>query len=1614
MGTTNSTSDEWIELKNISGSQIDLTDWQLLDKNQDIKIIFPKGAKLLSNGYFLLERTDDETVPGKIADLIYTGGLSNTNEALYLFDGNCQLQNEALTNPSWSAGDNSSKRTMERKSDFGWQTSANPGGTPKSGNSSGYVETPIYTGGAVNTSFSSSPPSYSKILISEVKISPITERFIELYNSNNSAVNLTNWYIQRKTQTGSNFISSVSKTYFNGKTINAYGYFLISRSALNEADIVLNDLTLIESNAIQLKNPDGEIVDKVGWGQSQDFETSPAQNPQLGQTIGRKWVEGAGYQDADNNSSDFEIQLSTPKAKNKTFSDIIPPETTIDSKSPSLTNQTQAVFAFSSDEADSAFECKLDEENWQACFSSQQYSNLLDGLRIFQVRAKDISQNIDSTPAQYQWQIDTTTPQTEILTHPPFLTNQNQASFIFFSDEVNSIFECEINGSEWENCQSPKTFTDLPDGQYNFSVRAKDPASNIDSSPAQYTWTIDTVIINPFLSLTDLDGNSFLYTNGRKVKAAISHDEEAVKWLLSESETAAENPDSLWQSERPLEFILSEGDGPKTVYLWTKDESENISLGISAQIILDTTPPLIQFNPLAQIQISTGFNISWSGSDAISGILEYHLKLREESETGSESWQTILGQNYQISGLNGKTYYFKIRAEDNTGNLSEWSSEISTKIEQPILKISPTSLEFEAIEFGENPADQTLTIENIGFGNLNWETILPEVEWLNVNLISGQAPSSVSVSVNISGLEAGAFQATIEVSSNGGSEEIEAVLNLQEDTVPPAPPQILSPQNNQIFNVADITLTGATEPNALILISSSEIKTDEEGSWELEIKLQEGQNLIKAVAQDEAGNKSQPAILNLLLDTQPPIIAMDDLPEHEPSLSFIVSWSGEDILSGIDGFQLRYSEDEEDWTYWPSENEYTIAAQYNFTGEDGKTYYFQVKARDKAGNESEEWAETFTKISLPFPQLSVVINEIAWMGTKANATDEWIELYNNTDQDIDLEGWILRTTDGTPEIELAGVIQTQNLFLLERTNDNTISGITADLIYSGALGNDGEKLELLDSYGNIIDSVDYSSGWIIGDNDTKQTMERINSNESGSSPSNWASNNLITRNGLDAGNPASKINGTPKAKNSVSTSPTTILSLPFNEFSEITLTYLGSPYIISSTISVLLGKTLNIEPGVALKFVASNSPGDGSSLQISGVLKAIGQETKPITFTRFEQSSGINWPGIYFSSTSQNSILDWVIIEKARSWDTDHFVIKADQSSISLQNLTVANNFNRWGIILNNSSSTIDSSSFSGFNDSSQGTDPTAIYVKQGNPAIKNSIFKENTYGIRIEQGASPVIEGNDFRENGKPIYASSSYPSLTGNQFLDNDVNGILITGNLSQNTIWKAGITYIINDQLTVAAGKTLTIEPGIIIKFKYNADPYARGKFIVSGQVFAQGTSSQPIVFTSSRDVAADFSQDTLGAQGPAYSGDWSYIQINSSSQGSVFDNIIVRYGGVAFDFMQEKGAFRILGANVQVKNSLFDNNRVAGIYLSNAQSSLLQELTMRNHTATYGNTNKPSTAIWINGSLPTLDNLQITGNSYGVYWPNGACQDLTNNTTLVFSNNTTDTECQNKGW
>lgn len=122
----------------------------------------------------------------------------------------------------------------------------------------------------------------------------------------------------------------------------------------------------------------------------------------------------------------------------------------------------------------------------------------------------------------------------------------------------------------------------------------------------------------------------------------------------------------------------------------------------------------------------------------------------------------------------------------------------------------------------------------------------------------------------------------------------------------------------------------------------------------------------------------------------------------------------------------------------------------------------------------------------------VVINEIAWMGTENSANDEWIELYNSSETETNLDGWLLKSADDTPKINLQGKIPGKGFFLLERTDDQTVPEITADLIYVGALNNNGEKLRLIDSQGGLIDEIDCSIGWLSGDNASKQTMERKN------------------------------------------------------------------------------------------------------------------------------------------------------------------------------------------------------------------------------------------------------------------------------------------------------------------------------------------------------------------------------------------------------------------------------------------------------------------------------------------------------------------------------------------
>jgi CSLREA domain-containing protein len=65
-----------------------------------------------------------------------------------------------------------------------------------------------------------------------------------------------------------------------------------------------------------------------------------------------------------------------------------------------------AQLKFSSNEAGSTFQCKLDGKSFKACRSPKTYSNLKPGKHVFAVRAIDPAGNVDPSPAKKKFTID--------------------------------------------------------------------------------------------------------------------------------------------------------------------------------------------------------------------------------------------------------------------------------------------------------------------------------------------------------------------------------------------------------------------------------------------------------------------------------------------------------------------------------------------------------------------------------------------------------------------------------------------------------------------------------------------------------------------------------------------------------------------------------------------------------------------------------------------------------------------------------------------------------------------------------------------------------------------------------------------------------------------------------------------------------------------------------------------------------------------------------------------------------------------------------------------------------------------------------------------------------
>jgi hypothetical protein len=186
--------------------------------------------------------------------------------------------------------------------------------------------------------------------------------------------------------------------------------------------------------------------------------------------------------------------------------DITPPETFINSKPPDPSNSSEATFTYSSGEANSTFQCKLDGAAFASCGSSGiTYTGLTDGSHTFQVKATDSSNNTDASPAGYTFSValpsgtppppPTLTPppllppQTTISLKPPAKTHDRTPTFRFRSSEAGSTYRCKVDKGAFKACRSPFTTKTLTFGRHTLKIQAVF-AGVVDPTPATFSFKV--------------------------------------------------------------------------------------------------------------------------------------------------------------------------------------------------------------------------------------------------------------------------------------------------------------------------------------------------------------------------------------------------------------------------------------------------------------------------------------------------------------------------------------------------------------------------------------------------------------------------------------------------------------------------------------------------------------------------------------------------------------------------------------------------------------------------------------------------------------------------------------------------------------------------------------------------------------------------------------------------------------------------------------------------------------------------------------------------------------------------------------------------------------------
>lgn len=339
-----------------------------------------------------------------------------------------------------------------------------------------------------------------------------------------------------------------------------------------------------------------------------------------------------------------------------------------------------------SDAASGVYQMRFSNDNatwnaWEAYATSKSWTlSGGDGVKTVYVQFRD---NLLNTSGSFTDTItfDTTGPSGTILINAgaPYTISTAVTLTLSASDAGSGVAQMRFSNdgsawSAWEAYATSKPWTLTPgDGAKTVFVQYRDMLNN--ASPS-FTDSIGLDTLGPTGSISI--NASAAYTNNTSVTVnmAVTDAGSSVAQMRFSNDGVTYTGWEPYAASKT--WVIPAGDGSKTVYAEFRDLNGNSSLPMTDTITLDTVPPSASASSPASV-LGHSFTVSWSGSDASSGIASYDVQYREGAGgvwtdwlAGATATSAVFGPSLPLPVMSDQVYYFRVRAHDLAGNVGDY------------------------------------------------------------------------------------------------------------------------------------------------------------------------------------------------------------------------------------------------------------------------------------------------------------------------------------------------------------------------------------------------------------------------------------------------------------------------------------------------------------------------------------------------------------------------------------------------------------------------------------------------------------------------------------------------------------------------------------------------------------------------------------------------------------------------------------------------------------------------------------------------------------------------------------------------------------------------------